>query len=667
MKRLTTLALVASTLATTGCAVTQHVGDMVRGPVSKASALTKDGKPADAIAVLNRAHQENAGDVEVSVALAKTRSTFVNREVHEANVALERGNDDDALKHLQNAQKSDPRNMIVQQQIARVMRRAQLRETLKQAAQMRATDPDEALARVNGVLAEQPDFREAQALREQLSRNIEKDALSRPRLSASLRKPVSLNFRSQPLQNIFDVISRMSGVNFVFDKDVQLSTPASIFASKTTAEDAINLLLRTNQLGRRVLDSKTLLIYPARPDKDRNYKEFAIRSFYLSQADAKNVMAALRQMIKPKEVYVDERTNAVIVRDTPATLDVAERIVRGLDIPQSEVTLDVQILEVNTNDKIDLGVNPPGAITGTVGFDASKPFTVGDLLHFHGNDVKLDGLKATINFLQQQGKTKLLANPKIRVRNLEKASVSIGERVPVVTTTVNQGVSSESVAYQDVGLTLKVEPRITLDNEVAIKVNLENSDIVGEDKSKMGTPLYTLGTRKAETLMTARDDETQVLAGLIKHTQKESTLGLPFLSQMPILGRAFGSKLDQDNDTELVLLVTPHIERNLALPAASTSTFDSGTEAEVTSEPMTLSNPGDNNAAKDDGPVMTDTIKPVEPSAANAASVTSAANAAGGAASQSAGSGDAHASAPAPASSPLAAPIDAASDGKPAA
>lgn len=620
MKRLTTLALVLGILSSGGCAVTQQVSDMLRGTVAKSEQLNKDGKPVDAINVLKTAQHDDPLDVSVDVALARTQTTYVNDEIRQAQNAVANGHDDEALKHLQSALQGDPSNARANQMVNSLRRRAQLRETLKEAARMRSISPDEALARVNGVLAEQPDFQEAIKLRDRIAKDQEKDSLVHPKLADSLRKPVSLNFKSQPLQNIFDVISRMSGVNFVFDKDVQTSTPASIFAAKTTAEDAINLLLRTNQLEKRVLDSKTLLIYPARPDKDRSYKEFGIRTFYLSQADAKSVMAALRQMIKPKEIYVDERTNSVIVRDTPATLEVADRLVRGMDIPQSEVTLDAQILEVNTKDTVDLGVDWPGKIKASVGNAApGSAFTIGDLLHMHGSDIGIAGdgdggaLQMALNLLQSQSKVKTLANPKIRVRNLEKASINIGEQVPIVTTTVSNGVTSESVSYQNVGLTLKVEPRISLNDEVSVKVSLEASSILEQIPTKTGLIAYTLGTRKAETLMTAHDNEMQVLAGLINNKDGGGTTGIPYLSQIPGLNRVFGHNTRSDDDTEIVLLITPHIERNLALPSVGTSAFMSGTESEVTSRSMTLREHRDSaSEATNDGPDMTATIKPAD-------------------------------------------------------
>ncbi|WP_414449001.1 secretin N-terminal domain-containing protein [Burkholderia sp. 22PA0099] len=436
----------------------------------------------------------------------------------------------------------------------------------------------------------------------------------RPQLSDALRKPVSLNFRQQPIAAIFDVISRVSGVNVVFDRDVDTTQPTTLFAERTTAEDAINLLLRTNRLEKTVIDAHTLLVYPAQPEKIRTYTEFAIRTFFLSHADAKSVMTALRQMIKPKDIYVDERVNAIVLRDTPETIEVAERIVAALDIAQSEVTLDVEVLEVNVNDSLDLGVEYPGRIR----FDALAAAegvapTLGDLLRLNRDRIGVSGesgaLSLAIDMLQKQGKTSTLANPKIRVRNLEKASIRIGERVPIVTTTNANGVVTESVSYQDVGLMVKVEPRISLDDEVSVKVNLEVSSILSKETTKSGLVAYSLGTRNAETLMTARNGETQVLAGLVKRNEIESVTGLPGLSRLPLIGRLFGAHGRNQERTEIVLLITPHIERNLDLPASAVTPFLSGTETHITTEALTH----ESGAAVPGGPDLDTPIEPAPP------------------------------------------------------
>lgn len=174
----------------------------------------------------------------------------------------------------------------------------------------------------------------------------------------------------------------------------------------------------------------------------------------------------------------------------------------------------------------------------------------------------------------------LLANPRIRVRNHEKAKILIGERVPNITTTsTSTGFVSESINYIDVGLTLNVEPTIYLDNDVGIKVSLEVSNIVNQIKTQSGTTAYEIGTRTASTVLRLRDGENQVLAGLINDEDRRSGVKVPGLGELPILGRLFGSAANDNLKTEIVLSITPHLIRNIQRPDAAQSEFRTGTES----------------------------------------------------------------------------------------
>ncbi|MCA8257931.1 secretin [Burkholderia sp. AU31624] len=610
MKRKLSLLLLISALALTGCASTPF-------NAVPAAATT----PAERLSTLQQQKQAAPDDIALTTAVEGSRQEYVRAELKAADGQVAQGNHAAAIDHLNNVLREEPGNFKASQSLEQVKRRQQMSVDLARAQRIGGEKPQEALEIVRRILAEQPNHADAKRLRDTLLNQSQAGRTVRPQLADALRKPVSLNFKQQPLMNIFDVISRVSGVNFVFDRDVDTSQAATLFAERTTAEDAINLLLRTNQLEKKVLDKHTLLVYPSQPDKARNYTEFAIRTFFLSHADAKSVMAALRQMIKPKDVYVDERVNAVVMRDTPETIQVAERVVMGLDIPQSEVTLDVQVLEVNMNDSLDLGVQYPGKVQfNALGSVEGGALTLGDLLRLNRDRVGVSsesgGLALAIDMLQKQGKTKTIANPKIRVRNMEKANIKIGERVPIVTTTNANGVVTESVSYQDVGLMLKVEPRISLNEEVSVKVNMEVSSILSKETTKTGLVAYSLGTRNAETLMTAKNGETQILAGLVKRNESESIAGLPGMSGLPVLGRLFGSNGRSSERSEIVLLITPHIERNLDLPTSAVTTFLSGTESRVTTEALTLESARavPPRMTSSDGPDLNAPIEPVEPS-----------------------------------------------------
>jgi general secretion pathway protein D len=182
----------------------------------------------------------------------------------------------------------------------------------------------------------------------------------------------------------------------------------------------------------------------------------------------------------------------------------------------------------------------------------------------------------------------LLANPRIRVKNREKAKIMIGDRLPVVTTVNGNGVVTESVSYQDVGLQLDVTPTLSQDGEIGVKVTLEVSNVVNTIKTQTGLMAYQIGTRKAETNMTARDGETQVLAGLLSRNEHEGGQAIPGLGELPILDRIFGSRQSKKTSTELVLLITPRIVRNLPVPAAHVTAFNSGPQASITTDPLAL-------------------------------------------------------------------------------
>jgi general secretion pathway protein D len=181
---------------------------------------------------------------------------------------------------------------------------------------------------------------------------------------------------------------------------------------------------------------------------------------------------------------------------------------------------------------------------------------------------------------QTDGAAVVLANPRIRVKNKDKARIHIGDRVPVITTTAaaTGGFISESVQYLDVGLKLEVEPLISLDDEVSIKVGLEVSNIVREVQSE-GSLTYQIGTRNAATHLRLLDGETQVLAGLISDEDRRSASRVPGLGELPVLGRLFSHTRDTANRSEIVLLITPRIVRTLARPDAGTVEFAAGTEA----------------------------------------------------------------------------------------
>ncbi len=408
-------------------------------------------------------------------------------------------------------------------------------------------------------------------------------------LAAAYRKPLTIEFKDVALKQVFEVIARTSGLNFLFDKDVKMDQKTSIFLKNSTIESAVHFTLLTNQLEQQVLDANTILIYPNTAAKLKDYQEMVVKSFFLTNAEAKTVAATLKTILKSRDIVVDDKLNMLIVRDSPDAIRLAEKLVALHDVPEPEVMLEVEILEVKRTRLLELGIQWPNSLTLT-----PLPSATGGILTLRDLRTNINGATigagigpVTARARKEDGDTNLLANPRIRTRNREKAKIVIGERVPNITTTIapQGGFASDTINYIDVGLTLNVEPTIHLDNEVAIKISLEVSSLGNQIKSPNGSTAFQIGNRSASTVLRLKDGENQVLAGLINDEDRRSGNKIPGFGELPIIGRLFGSTTDDNQKTEIVLSITPHLIRNIRRPDAAQSEFRAGTDSSFRNRP----------------------------------------------------------------------------------
>jgi general secretion pathway protein D len=332
-----------------------------------------------------------------------------------------------------------------------------------------------------------------------------------------------------------------------------------------------------------------------------------VRAFFLENADAKQAMTLLKTIAKIRDVHVDEKLNAVIVRDTPEAIRLAEKLVAVADRPEPEVMLEVEILEVKQSKLLELGVQWPTSLSVlsktrnvTPVFDQfgtkvgetvtynDVPLTIDLLKNIESGTVALNVTPAVVAG-KTDGDVNILANPRIRVKNREKAKIHVGDKVPVITSNVTStGVTSESVSFLDVGLKLDVEPQVYLDGDVGIKVGLEVSNIVQQVKTATGTLTYQLGSRNATTSLRLQDGETQILAGLISDEDRSSASKVPGLGDIPLLGRLFSNHRDDKSKSEIVLLITPRVIRNLERPELAQGEFFAGTESAASDQPLRI-------------------------------------------------------------------------------
>ena len=477
----------------------------------------------------------------------------------------------------------DPNHPRARSGIERMRRSARHADAFTEAEKLWARrDAPGAMRKLREVLTEDPAHARSVALLRQIEAASAKP-IGEAELSDSIKKPITIEFKDTPIRQVFEVFARTSGMNFVFDRDVRADLRATIFFRNSTIEAAMKVVLLSNQLEYRVLDSNSILIYPNTAAKVREYQTLVGKVFFLNNADAKLVMNTIKSIVKTRDIIADDKQNMIIMRDSPEAIRIAERLVAMHDMPEPEVMLEVEVLEVKRSRLLELGINWPSQLVLTpLATTTGATVTLDNLRNLSGATLGAALGATTLNAKREAGDTNLLANPRIRSKNREKARIMVGDRVPNITTTsTSTGFISETVQYIDVGLKLEVEPTIYPDDEIAIKVGLEVSNIVSQVQTRSGTLAYQIGTRNANAVLRLKDGENQVLAGLISDEDRSTANRVPGLGEIPILGRLFGSQRDQSDKTEIVLSITPRLVRNTLRPSLEEAEFFTGTESSL--------------------------------------------------------------------------------------
>ena len=549
--------------------------------------LIETGSVEEGLARLEEQVKQNPKDEELRNHFLRHRAVAVQNWLRTGDNALGAGQFDAADESYRRALRFDESNARAYQGVQAVEAARRHRAAFAEAdAALKGGNNAEATARLKQILSENPQHREASAMLRRIEEQQVRSEQAEPALGAALKKPITLEFRDAPLRQVFELISQQTGLNFIFDKDVPGEAKATVFVKNTSIDDVIRFVLVTNQLERKVLNENTVLIYPNTPNKARDYRDLVVRSFYLANADVKQTATMVRQLVKTRDLYVDEKLNLLVVRDTPEAIRIVEKLIASQDLAEPEVMIEVEVLEVSHNTLTNLGIQWPGQIAAGIKGAGGVPgqITGTEALNFSSGLVNItvpDPLIA-LNLRQQAGRSNILANPRIRAKSREKARIHIGDKVPVITTTAGAtGFVSESINYLEVGLKLEVEPQVYLENDVGIKVGLEVSSVGAQTKTSSGTVAYTVGTRNTATTLRLRDGETQILAGLISDEDRRSASQVPGMAKMPLIGRLFKSTDDNVTKTEIVLLMTPRVVRNIERPSARIEHFVSGTDAEV--------------------------------------------------------------------------------------
>jgi general secretion pathway protein D len=554
--------------------------------VRQAQELVSSGRGEQALALLEK-DPKHRGEY------LRTRDLLTAQWLAQAEVLRVNGQPEVAAELLRRVQKYDPGNPRARAGLEQLEIDARHRPSIANAERLvREENYLEAQDVLRPVLIENPQNRDARRLQRLIEERTVKPAIVTPRLKTATTQPISLELRDVVLRAVFDMISRATGVSFVLDKDVRADQRTTIVVRNASPEELIRLVLSTNQLEQKIVNETTVVVFPNTPQKLREYQELVVKSFYITNADVRQTANMIRTMLKTRDIFVDEKVGLLVIKDTPNAVRLAERLIAAQDLAEPEVMLQVEVLEMATNRLLELGIKFPDSVAWSLVGAAGVPGVV-SLPEWLNRGSELVQLRFTdplflVSFLQQDGSTNVLANPRIRVKNKEKARIHIGDRVPVITTTAaaTGGFVSESVSYLDVGLKLEVEPFIYLDDEVGIRVGLEVSNIAREIRTEGSNTLaYQIGTRNATTMLRLRDGETQILAGLISDEDRRTASRVPGVGELPVAGRLFTHNRDNRVKSEIVLLITPRLVRTLARPDARTAEFAAGTEASTGAAP----------------------------------------------------------------------------------
>jgi len=406
-------------------------------------------------------------------------------------------------------------------------------------------------------------------------------------LPEGTKLPDSLVFSQASSRAVFTALARFAGLNIVFDPAFREES-INVDLRNTSLEEALAAVTASTRTFYRVTAQRTITVIPDTPQKRREYEESVVRTFYLSNADVKEVIDLLRIVVDVRQISPITATNAVSLKDTPERIAAAARLITAIDKARPEVVIDVELLEVDRTRLKELGLqiaspgDPPIGISGSADVNR-EGLTLETLRNLTSADVFMTGVPGIYyRLLKSDANTRTLANPQLRTSEGITAQARFGERIPVPNATfvpiAGGGVNQQpitSFAYEDVGVNIDITPRTHHEDEVSLTLKVVLSSVSGTGFG--GLP--TFSNREISTTIRLKDGETNMLAGLIRDEERTVLNGIPGLSDIPVIGRLFAHNRKETRETDIILTLTPHIVRVLDLSESDLRPFRLGRDS----------------------------------------------------------------------------------------
>ena len=417
-----------------------------------------------------------------------------------------------------------------------------------------------------------------------------------PILNPKSKESITLNFpKPMPVKDIYNAIGKAYGFNALFDPKLK-DDKLSIELRDLTAEQSIEMVMQAAGHFYKVLDESSIIIADDTPQNRREYEDLVIKTFFLSNADVKEIDKLLRSLIEARRLSTNEQLNAITLRDTADKVAIAEKLIRINDKAKAEVLVDVEILIMANTKNSDIGAAlsaynftlSPGEVDEDGNFNPITGLPIDELGSLTGSDWFINVPSVLISLAKNSGNAQVLAQPQLRITEGEKANLMIGDQVPIPVTSFNTGgtvgsnvVPITSFQYKDIGIQIEVEPRVHHNREITLNLKVEISNLgetvpVGPDQEAI-----TIGTRNITSVIRLKSGETSLLAGLIRRDTTKGVVKTPILGDIPWLGRLFRMESVTEKDTDLVLTLTPQIIRFPDIEEEDLAPIWVGTESRI--------------------------------------------------------------------------------------
>jgi general secretion pathway protein D len=471
-----------------------------------------------------------------------------------------------------------------------------------------STAADQELKKTLRMLADQAQSN--QAGEQQLTENGQPELASAPpELKPLSRAPINLRM-SNDIKVVFDTIGKLAGLTVIYDPDLQ-ARRIPVDLNGVTLEQALDIVSLEAKSFWKPVTENIIMIVPDNTQKRRDYEEQVVRTFYLSNVsipqDLTEITTGLRQLLDLKRIQQVNAQNAIIIRDTPDKVALAEKIIRDIDKAKPEVVVQMEVLQARTDKLRNLGILPGQSASIAINPNSSTnnnnnnnnnnnssngTLTLKQLTHLNQSDLVMTLPSATANFVLTDSATKIIDNPEIRAIDGQPAKLRVGDRVPVATGSFQAGVGVGSTAgagfvnplvntqfqYIDVGVNVDITPHVHANREISLKVSVEVSSVTGQ-ATIGGIQQPIISQRKIEHEIRLKEGEVSILGGLFERIDSKTLNGWPGLAQVPIMHYLFSTDNVEHQENENLIVLIPRIVRMPDWSRDNLRALYSGTES----------------------------------------------------------------------------------------